>query len=85
MPWLLVAGALLLVGAGCSGSLNEQGSLGGETNVPTTNADAAVKVYLDGSASDQTAASSENADESQLNSTDPELNAYGNAYDTTSF
>ena len=93
MPWLLAASALLLAGAGCNGAVNEQASVGGETPTaaptapaaPVTNADAAVNVYLKGAASDQASATDENSDESQLNSADAQLNAYGNAYDANSF
>lgn len=79
MPWLLAATALILAGAGCEGSLTTN-----TQNQPPTNVDGAIKVYLKGSANDQAAATAENADEAQLNSTDASLNAYANAYDAVS-
>jgi hypothetical protein len=91
LPWLLAASALLLAGAGCTGTgTTYQGSVG--ANVPSaapasqkTNADLAVDAFLQGASTDEAAAANEDADKAQMTGTDDQLNAYGTAYDSTSF
>lgn len=88
--WLSAASVLLLVGAGCAGTADIGAGVQSEASgtaeegkmmAPKTDADAAVDAYLEGAMEENAAAESEDADAQLYNSTDAEVNAYGNTYD----
>lgn len=86
-----IAGSLLvLLGAGCAAQ--ERGPVSptpdkSPQGVPNasvdSDVDSAVDAAVDGASAGQAIIKEENKDEGQLNSTDAELNAYGQAYDSS--
>jgi hypothetical protein len=96
---LAAASALLLVGGGCA--VQPEADLTGGVQVetetgamvkedekmvkPRSDVDAAVDVYLDASAEEQSALSAEEGDASAVTSADAEVEAYGKVYDKSEF
>ena len=85
---LALIGSLLLIGAGCAAGPQPGAQAPGAAGGPSAQGvnqqdavDAAASAYASGATDEQTAVKSETDDTSALNSTDTELNAYGQAYD----
>ena len=86
---LAVAAALLLIGAGCPSAQEPttpapgapSGEKEGAMMRGADEVDVAADAYLKGSSDDQAAAEQEDGDAALLNSTDSQMNAYGQAYD----
>ncbi len=87
--WLTAAAVLLLMGAGCGTAVQEQTSTKyglpapspSRAAAPKTETDAAVDAYLQGATDEQAAVKEESTEANALNSTDAQLNAFGQAYD----
>lgn len=99
--WLAAAAILLLAGAGCqSASVQQEAQVetSGDARMEVkeedgakmeksgdADVDAAVDIYLEGAVNEDASATEEDKDASMLNSTDAEINAYGQVYDKSEF
>ena len=89
---LAAATALLLVGGGCAGYQQTSVDTGAPV-APSENGammeksaiDAAADAYVEGATQEDTAAVEESGDADLLNSSDAELKAYGQVYDSNEF
>ena len=91
---LAAATALLLIGAGCAGyqqtavekrtapapTSEEAAMMAGKSDV-----DAVADAYVEGATQENTVAAEETGDAALLDSSDTELNAYGQVYDANEF